>query len=131
MNRKEKMERITKTANLQEVGNLLLSITIPITVNCYVDTCIKCLTNTVFMEKGGELSIVKNICGGTYTKLLCIKKKQDEEFSVYEYKDIIHLKREFHKHKYGTVSSNYIVNLDDIVSTINDMLSSGELLSEP
>lgn len=123
------MERITKTANLQDVGNASLSITIPITVNDDVDTIIKCLTNIVFIEKGGELPIIEN-SGGTPTRLLCIKKKQDEEFSVYEYKDIVHLKREFNEHKYGKVPSNYIVNLDEVVSTIKDLLSNGEILSE-
>lgn len=124
------MERITKTANLQDVGNASLSITIPITVNNDVDTSIKCLTNTVFMKEGGELPINDNI-GGTPTRLLCIKKKQDGEFSVYEYNDIILLKREFKEHNYGKVASNYIVNLDEVVSTIKDLLSSGEILSEP
>ncbi len=124
------MERITKTANLQDVGNPSLSITVPITVNDEVDTSIKCLTNTVFMEKGGELPIIENI-GGTFTRLLCIKKKQDEEFSVYEYKNIIHLKRDFNEYKYGKIPSNFIVNLDEVVSTIKELLSSGEILSEP
>ena len=123
------MERITKTANLQDVGNASLSITVPITVNNDVDTSIKCLTNTTFMKEGGELPINENI-GGTPTRLLCIKKKQDEEFSVYEYKDIVHLKREFNEDKYGKIPSNYIVNLDEVVSTIKDLLSNGEILSE-
>ena len=124
------MERITKTTNLQDVGNASLSITIPITVNDNVDTCVKCLTNIVFIEKGGELPISENI-GGTPTRLLCIKKKQDEEFSVYGFDGIILLKRDFNEHNYGKVASNYIVNLDEVVSSINDLLSRGEILSEP
>ena len=124
------MERITKTTNLANVGNASLSITIPITINDDVDTCVKCLTNIVFIEKGGELPISENI-GGTPTRLLCIKKKQDEEFSVYGFEGVVNLKREFKEHKYGKISSDYIVNLDEVVSTINDLLSDGEILSEP
>ena len=124
------MERITKTANLQDVGNASLSITVPITVNDDVDTIIKCLTDTTFLNNGGERYLAENI-GGTPTRLLCIKKKQDEEFSVYEYKDVVHLKRVFNEHEYGKVSSNHIVNFDEVVLTIEDLLANGEILSEP
>ena len=34
-------------------------------------------------------------------------------------------------YNYGKEASNYIVNLDVVVSAINDLLSSGEILSEP
>ena len=125
-----------KTANLQEVGHLLLSISIPITVNNEVDTCIKCLTNQVFLQKGGVLEINDNI-GETPTRLLCIKRKDEEEFSVYEYPNTILLERTFFEvkrktcNRKGIIEFDSILNLRETIVFINDLLSKGEILSAP
>lgn len=129
------MERIKITSNLQDVGHLTLSIVVPITVNNDVDTLIKCLTNTMFIQNGGELYIDKNL-GGTPSRLLCIKKKQDECFSVYEYPYDIMLIREFIKIKrkntntFGVIASDSIINLKETISIINGLINQGEILYE-
>ena len=117
-----------KTANLQEVGHLLLSISIPITVNNEVDTCIKCLTNQVFLQEGGVLEINDNI-GETPTRRLCIKRKDEEEFSVYEYPNTILLERTFFEvkrktcNRKGIIEFDSILNLRETIVFINDLLS--------
>lgn len=129
------MKRIALTANLQSVGNELLSIPVPITINNDFDTCIKCLTNTAFMCDGGELIIANNL-GSTPTRLLCIKHKRTEEFSVYVYDRPIHLKREFVEMKrkstntFGKIAFNSILNLKETISYIKELLSNGVILTE-
>ena len=122
-------KELKKTPNLQDVGHLTLSVSVPITINDNVDTCIKCLTNTEFMQNGGELYIDKNL-GGTPTRLLCIKNKQDTDFLVYEYPYLVRLKREFKRYKLGKIPTNSIMNIDEVVANINDLLARSEILSE-
>lgn len=87
------------------------------------------------MRDGGELIIANNL-GLTPTRLLCIKHKRSEEFSVYVYDRPIHLKREFVELKrkstntFGKIAFNSILNLKETISYISELLSNGVILTE-